>query len=66
MAKKKSKKNNKKKPVNKEFAKEIRHLEVILRLSENAITTQNSSVDKFFIAQADKIRLKINNLKENQ
>jgi hypothetical protein len=23
-------------------------------------------VDKFFIAQADKIRLKINNLKENQ
>jgi hypothetical protein len=55
-----------KKKMNPELVNEIRQLEVLLKYSLRAVDGSSQELDKLFQGQADKIKGKLNKLKENQ
>lgn len=50
----------------KEFRKEIKHLEIILNRSLQSIDGKSEGLDSLFTNQANRIRSRIQKLKENQ
>ena len=66
MASKKKNTKNKKTPINKELGSKIQYLQKLIDISLNQVDGKSEELDNLFTNQANRLKVQLDKLKENQ